>query len=46
VIRIQPDYCKGFVRNVTLGFKRVEVGLDDIDMFTIRNAFRDFPRYE
>jgi hypothetical protein len=44
VIRINPDLCKGFVRNVTLVFKRKDVGLG-IDFFTIKNPFRGFPRF-
>lgn len=45
VIRINPDFCKGFSRNVTLVFSRKAVGLGDIDTFTIKNLFRGFPRF-
>ena len=45
VIRIVPDLCKAFEHNVTLTFKRSEIGLNKVDTFSIRNKFRGFPRF-
>ena len=45
VIRIVPDLCKAFEHNVTLTFKRNEIGLNKVDTFSIRNEFRGFPRF-
>jgi hypothetical protein len=45
VIRIVPDLCKAFEHNVTLTFKRSEIGLSKVDTFSIRNQFRGFPRF-
>ena len=45
VIRIVPDLCKAFEHNVTLTFKRSEIGLNKVDTFSVRNQFRGFPRF-
>lgn len=45
VFRVRPDFCRAFSHNVTLTFKRSAIGLQDIDSFRLRNAFRGFPRF-
>ena len=45
VIRIVPDLCKAIEQNVTLTYKRSEIGLAGVDSFSVRNQFRGFPRF-